>query len=670
MIAALYRALFGSLRRRLLVGVSCVLVLAMSGFVADAMVRQRSVLLQRQADNALAMARSVAASSSSWLLARDLSGLQEIVEAQRQHPDLAFAMVLDLQGQVLAHSEAARVGQFVQDLPTRPEVHWLRHDAALVDVAVPAMLDTRQVGWVRIGIDQRSAQAALHALVLSGLAYVLAAGALGLLLAWWVARRLTRGLGAIQDTIDAVRQGHTGRRVRFHGTDEAARLGAEFNRMLDTLAQRENELREHRLGLENLVAERTRDLKHAKDSAESANRAKSEFLGSVSHELRTPLNAVLGLAQVCRDDPQLTEQGRAHATRIEAAGQHLLALVNDLIDLSRVETGQVDLKLEAVPVQGLIEDSLALVVGMAKARGVQLLDTAHLPGIVAVRADRRRLRQVVANLLSNAIKYNRLGGTVQVSCGLGDAGLVRLSVIDTGQGIAVNLQPRLFSAFDRLGAERGLIEGTGIGLVITHRLVQAMGGHMGFESTPGEGSVFWLDLPAAQCATDAAVSALPAPEAMQGSPDTLASQLLARSASAARPKRLVLYVEDNPVNTLVMQEILAQRSDVRQRHAATGEEGLAMAIEEPPDLVLMDINLPGMDGYAALAALRANPSTARIPVLAVSANAMMGDENRAMDAGFAGYVVKPVDVAALHALIDRVLNTAGSHDKAEAQALT
>jgi len=482
------------------------------------------------------------------------------------------------------------------------------------------------------------------------------AGALGLLLAWWVARRLTRGLGAIQDTIDAVRRGQTERRVHFKGTDEAALLGAEFNRMLDTLAQRENELREHRLGLESLVAERTRDLKHAKESAESANRAKSEFLASVSHELRTPLNAVLGLAQVCRGDPLLTEQGRAHATRIEAAGQHLLALVNDLIDLSRVETGRVDLSLEAVPVMGLVEDSLSLVGEMARARGVQLLDTAHLPGVVAVRADRRRLRQVMSNLLSNAIKYNRQGGTVQVSCGRGDAGQVRMSVIDTGQGIAAKLQPRLFSAFDRLGAERGLIEGTGIGLVITHRLVQAMGGQMGFESTPGQGSVFWLDLPQAELAPDAALPAPLAGPAKPASADALAMQLLARATAAARPKRLVLYVEDNPVNTLVMQEILAQRADVRQRHATTGEEGLAMAIEEPPALVLMDINLPGMDGYAALAALRANPSTAQVPVLAVSANAMMGDEARALDAGFAGYVVKPVDVASLHAQIDRLLN--------------
>jgi CheY-like chemotaxis protein len=389
----------------------------------------------------------------------------------------------------------------------------------------------------------------------------------------------------------------------------------------------------------------------------------------VSHELRTPLNAVLGLAQVCRNDPLLTEQGRAHATRIEAAGQHLLALVNDLIDLSRVETGRVNLTLEAVPVLCLIEDSLGLVAGLAQARGVQLLDTAHLPGIEAVQADQQRLRQVMSNLLSNAVKYNRQGGTVQVSCGRGDAGLVRLSVIDTGQGIATKLQPRLFSAFDRLGAERGLIEGTGIGLVITHRLVQAMGGQMGFESKPGQGSVFWLDLPPAELAPDAASPALSAPVAKPDSADALATQLLARATAAARPKRLVLYVEDNPVNTLVMQEILAQRADVRQRHAATGEEGLAMAIEEPPDLVLMDINLPGMDGYEALAALRASASTAHVPVLAVSANAMMGDEDRALDAGFAGYVVKPVDVAALHAQIDRLLNPMAVTNAVAAHAL-
>ncbi|MBL0151899.1 MAG: response regulator [Ideonella sp.] len=305
----------------------------------------------------------------------------------------------------------------------------------------------------------------------------------------------------------------------------------------------------------------------------------------------------------------------------------------------------------------LIVESLSLVAGLAQARGVKVLDTAHLPGPVAVQADRRRLRQVLFNLLSNAIKYNRRGGTVQVSCGQGEAGMVRLSVIDTGPGIAPGLQPRLFSAFDRLGAERGQIEGTGIGLVITHRLVLAMGGRMGFESKPGQGSVFWLDLPLAEPGP-----ADPPPGASVVLPADVTARSIgaaARSARLPRPAHrdaLVLYVEDNPVNTLVMQEILAQRSDLRQRHAATGEEGLAMAIEEPPDLVLMDINLPGMDGYQALAALRANPGTAHIPVLAVSANAMKGDEDRALAAGFAGYVVKPVDVAALHAQIDALLN--------------
>lgn len=384
------------------------------------------------------------------------------------------------------------------------------------------------------------------------------------------------------------------------------------------------------------------DVTHAREAeqalqervlAQRESRAKSQFLARMSHELRTPLHAVIGFAQLLLTDSSLALRGepREQLQHIHAAGEHLLALVNDVLDLSSLDTGEIRFDPQVIDLAALHDAAAPMVAALAVEHGVQLEreELSH-----SVWADPTRLRQVLLNLLTNAIKYNRRGGTVQVQAQRMDQ-QVALRVRDNGRGMTSEQLAHAFEPFNRLGVESKGIEGTGIGLAIVKANVERMGGSVHVQSTPGAGSVFEVRLPCPpieQPAHTATAAAMPA----------AANGLAASAVARARTGRL-LYIEDNPVNALIVRELVAQRGNLMLEEADDGASGIDRARNAQPDLILLDMQLPDIDGLEVLRRLRADPSTAAIPCIALSANAMPEDIQLALGAGFADYWTKPLD---------------------------
>jgi PAS domain S-box-containing protein len=385
----------------------------------------------------------------------------------------------------------------------------------------------------------------------------------------------------------------------------------------------------------------------ARDEAERANAAKSEFLSRMSHELRTPLNAIMGFGQLLEMDSEhpLNELQHANVIEIVTAGRHLLTLINEILDLSRIESGQVEIKLEPLNIAPLIHTCVSQFQPLVTHRQIKL--NLALSASCRVLADQLRLREVIDNLLSNAIKYNRDGGEIWVSCATADGQRTRISIRDTGRGIAADSLPRLFRPFERLESAYDGVEGTGIGLALAKRLVKAMHGEIGVESVPGTGSTFWFELPSTH--------------AQDGIPDNSTSHPVAIARPGKQQK--LLYIEDNPANLRLVQKVIALRQDINMLDAIDAETGIEMAVAQQPDIILLDIQLPGMDGFAALKILQDNPRTRDIPVIAVSANAMHQDIEQGKQAGFHDYLTKPLDIVNFLALLDRLLDNTTPNKK-------
>jgi len=395
-------------------------------------------------------------------------------------------------------------------------------------------------------------------------------------------------------------------------------------------------------------------LKEATAAAEHANRAKSDFLSSMSHELRTPLNGILGFAQLIEaGSPPPTPSQKRSIDHILKAGWYLLELINEILDLALVESGKLIMAEEPVPLAEVMLECRAIVEMQAQKRGIAVtFPRIEIPR--HVKGDRIRVKQILVNLLSNAIKYNRPEGTVCVEVALSSPGSIRIEVRDTGVGLTPERLGQLFQPFNRLGKEAGAEEGTGIGLMVTKRLVELMGGTIGAESTVGAGSVFWIELSLAAAPRLAVLGAGHAVPARPQLAAQLPAQLAAQLPDSA-PLRTLLYVEDNPANLELVEQLIARRPELRLLSATDANLGIEYARTHQPEVILMDINLPGISGIEALKILRADASTAHIPIVALSANAIPGDIERALGAGFLDYITKPIKVDRFMEALDAAL---------------
>ncbi len=414
---------------------------------------------------------------------------------------------------------------------------------------------------------------------------------------------------------------------KVHGVFAAARDDTERKR-LDLALQ------------ENYAA-----LKIAKSVADKANLAKSEFLSCMSRELRSPLNAILGFAQLMESDsPPPTPLQKENLEQILQSGWHLLKLMNDTIDLAKFESGLVPMLREPVSLSKILHECKDMIEPIAQQRGIRM-DFSELDMPCLVMADPSRIKQVLSNLLTNAVIYNREHGTIEVKCTASQLGRIRVSIADTGAGLTLEQMAQLFQPFNRLGQQIGGEEGTGIGLVVSKRLLELMDGIIGVESTVGVGSVFWFEL----------YMAGEAPSVTEESSIVTAAE--PHLPRGNRPYTL-LYVEDNPANLKLVERIIARQPNMRLLTAVNGLSGIEIAHEIQPDLILMDINMPGISGIEAMKILRSDPVTRHIPIIAVSANAKPLDIERGQEAGFFSYLTKPIKVDEFMEAMNRALKFA------------
>ncbi|MEO8133005.1 MAG: ATP-binding protein [Betaproteobacteria bacterium] len=603
---------------------------------------------------------------------------RETLELLRSRPEIRAAAIYRANGKLFASYIAP--GQDPA-LPAEPGSDVAQTDGRLLVLFKQVLENGEVVGTVYLRANYGLLDRVLH---YTGIAAVAALAALliAFLMSSQLQARVTRPiLEMAAISRDIVKNQNYSRRARKISDDEIGTLSDSFNDMLAEVEKRTrqtdeanrqlqvevgersrnereivrlNEVLEDRVRMRTAQLEATnRELAVARKDAEYANHAKSEFLSSMSHELRTPLNAILGFGQILasKNLPVTPEQEKDFAGQIIKAGKHLLSLINEVLDLAKIESGNVSLSMEPVSIAELMIECQMMTEPLARQFDVRMSfpETNDL----CVVGDRTRTTQILLNLLSNAIKYNREKGAVSVTCHHTDNGRVCIAVSDTGMGLRAEQLASLFQPFNRLGQEASTVEGTGIGLVVTKKLVEMMGGVLGMSSTVGIGSTFWVEL---NRAPPIAWPAHLLPAGVKSvDPVTTGDSGAAVDTPNAETIRTVLYVEDNPANLRLVEEVIRFRPGIRLLSAPDARLGISLASAHLPDVILMDINLPGINGIEALRMLHSNQQTAHIPVIAITANAMPHEIAKGIASGFFRYITKPLDLDEFTEALDSAL---------------
>ncbi len=681
MIKTVQNILNQSIRNQLIWGAASVLTIIIAVFAYLTIHNHSQFLHQQAMEESQNRSLMLAANSQVWVMANDYVGLEEVITNFKVYQDLTYAAVMNLDGKVIAHTDQNRIGQYISD---EPRLNYLKQLLAQkpplqnkamiisqtrdhIDLVRPILYNNQFLGWVELRTDQTERQQNIAQTIRNSLIFTALALLISILIAFFLAENLTKQLYQLIGTMRRVRNGDKNAIADENGVVEVSELSQEFNLMLNSLKQNEQalqqsqrelrediqqrvkvekEIRNLNENLENIVKDRTEALQIQKEKAEASNHAKSIFLANMSHELRTPLNAILGFSTLLTQSADIPESEKDNLKIINHSGEHLLQLINDVLDMSKIEAGRMQLDNEDFDLGDLVRNTVEMMKVRADEKGIQLLVDQNSKFPRLIHGDVAKLRQILINLLSNAIKFTDQGGvTLRLETINDDATHLTLyfEIEDSGSGIDKADIDRIFMPFEQLENATSQ-KGTGLGLAITRQFVQMMGGDIQVQSTPKKGSIFCFSIQVKHATTDISLHQ-----------NTDQNGQLVISLADNEPEWRILVVEDQLENQLLIQKVLKQVG-FQVKIAENGQRGVELFQSWHPHFIWMDRRMPVMDGLTATKAIRKLPGGDKVKIVALTASVFKDQRQEVMDAGSDDFVRKPYRPEELYDCMARHLN--------------